>query len=64
MAEWSIAAASKPVCFVGSNPTRLTTTGILILRVELVILIMISINKWIITVNLETIATIESMMNG
>ena len=24
---------------------------------------MISINKWIITVNLETIATIESMMN-
>ena len=24
MAEWSIAAASKPVRIVGSNPTRLT----------------------------------------
>ena len=28
MAEWSIAAASKPVCFVGSNPTRLTMTSV------------------------------------
>ena len=28
MAEWSIAAASKPVSIVGSNPTWLTMTSL------------------------------------